>query len=315
MKQQQRHNLIMCVVGKQGVGKTYQTKKELLCAYVKGSKILIFEPNDDAKMKAYTSEEILEAAKIVKASGAKVRVALAKYKNSSPQKAWKIMRLPYHAQEEDGARRAWAIAKFSKSKGYGIRRISPLLNAKEVEENGAPIIEMSREQLKVVAEDILKHFRPIDAGKRNGVVLLDDVNKYLLSMHNQKDFVGSLMNIRHRGSDYYLHYHDVMQIPPVLYRFSGLIRLHKAVQDIRKAQKIPYEYLKLAECIVNVMRQESQYSFVYVYAAEGLICGASEKEYREGCKEFLRFHPAMVKAYGGEKKTIDNYLMQWYKPL
>lgn len=308
-----RHNLIMCVVGRQGVGKSFQTRKELLLSYVKGSKVLIFEPNDDNKMKYYTSGEILEAAKLLKAAGHSPRISLTKYKASAKNKAWPIKRLPYNAEMEDAKSRTWAIKKYGEAKGYGIRRISPLLNASAHEKKGASVDEMSTEQLKQVATDILKYFRPIDAGQRNGVVLLDDINKYLLTMHNQQEFVGAFMNIRHRGSDYYLHYHDVMQIPPPLYRFGGLIRLHKAVAPIRKAQKIPYEYLKVGECVVNEMRKTNQYAFAYIYASEGKILGASKEAYIAGCKEFLRLHPAISKAYGGVQKAIDSYLMEWWQ--
>ena len=45
-KMKERDNLILCAVGRQQVGKTTQTRKELLFQYVSGKKALIFTPGN-----------------------------------------------------------------------------------------------------------------------------------------------------------------------------------------------------------------------------------------------------------------------------
>lgn len=78
---------------------------------------------------------------------------------------------------------------------------------------------MSIPQKKETAWGIIQSFR-------GGLLVLDDINSYVLNVTHEDEFVGAIMNNAHRNADIILNFQSVNMINPVLIRNMNVVRLH-----------------------------------------------------------------------------------------
>ncbi len=130
------------------------------------------------------------------------------------------------------------VARFSSSSFIEIRRISPFFD------DGR---KMSISDMQEVLGEIL-------ASYRNGILLVEDLNKYVGDNINT-DLIGNLATARHIGLDIICHYQQISRVGnPKLLGNANLIRFHKTNDTVlRHANKFEEktELLQLAENIVN----------------------------------------------------------------
>lgn len=103
------------------------------------------------------------------------------------------------------------IAAFARQSTPELRRIRPYFDDGK---------KMSTTDMANVLELILQHFN-------NGLLLVEDINKYATASNMKQDIVGSLATSRHIGIDLIAHYQMIKQAAsPTLVGMSNFFRVH-----------------------------------------------------------------------------------------
>jgi hypothetical protein len=146
-----------------------------------------------------------------------------------------------------------------------------------------PIIEVRRIRpfldngKKMTLDDVAQTLFVILESFRNGMLLIEDVNKYIAdTMPN--DLIGAICTNRHIGVDIVLHYQSIGRITSKVWQNVNIIRLHKFTDTVKKhRQKFEdkYEYLSIAEMMINQKYEAGDKRFFcYVDIDEENIYGA-----------------------------------------
>lgn len=147
---------------------------------------------------------------------------------------------------------------------------------------------------KTMLEYIIRYFRA-------GMLVVEDINTYILSMTHMEEIVGGLVNLRHRAVDVLISYQRLRAVEPLIYSNSRFIRLHYSsgrMEDV--ISKINnFELYKIAQIIVNTRYSGGDKRFfVYIYNAENKIKGNfTRKEFEEACKKYISAYKKEVKEY------------------
>jgi hypothetical protein len=150
-----------------------------------------------------------------------------------------------------------------------------------------PIIEVRRirpfldDGKKMTLDDIAQTlFICLDSYK-NGLLLIEDVNKYI-SDTMPNDLVGAICTNRHIGVDIILHYQSIGRITSKVWQNVNLIRLHKFTDTVKKHKhkfEDKYEYLSIAEIMINQKyEQGNKHFFVYADIDDEKIYGSFTNE-------------------------------------
>lgn len=200
------------------------------------------------------------------------------------------------------------IEDWSKQSRVEVRRVLP------VDANGN---ELGTEKYPEILAVILHYYR-------GGMLILEDINKYLTETRDAK-IIGALTTNRHRDLDIYIHLQSLAPLTTRMWQNANVVRFHYQMDDIdRYKARIPnYELFKIAQLMVN----EKYYSgeerfFCYVMNELNKIKGAfSKKDFIVACRQYLEIHPAKVKSisqkyvkgYEGKVKAIKECILDLYK--
>jgi hypothetical protein len=126
---------------------------------------------------------------------------------------------------------------------------------------------------------------------RNGLLLIEDVNKYI-SDTMPNDLVGAICTNRHIGVDIILHYQSIGRITSKVWQNVNVIRLHKFTDTVKKHKhkfEDKYEYLSIAETMINQMYEKGNKHF-FVYAdidEEKIYGGFTNQDMENAVDQFL----------------------------
>lgn len=147
---------------------------------------------------------------------------------------------------------------------------------------------------KMTLDDIASTLLVILDTFRNGLLLIEDVNKYI-SDTMPNDLVGAICTNRHIGVDIVLHYQSIGRITSKVWQNVNLIRLHKFTDTVKRHKlkfEDKFEYLSIAETIIN-QRYEAgdKRFFLYVDIDEEFIYGAfTDDEFEQAVNTFIQHH-------------------------
>jgi len=200
------------------------------------------------------------------------------------------------------------LQEWTTNKRVEVRRIMP------VDANGN---EVGTEKYPEILSIILHYFK-------GGMLILEDINKYLIETRDAK-IIGALTTNRHRDLDIYIHLQSLAPLTTRMWQNSNVIRFHYQMDDIdRYKARIPnYELFKVAQMMVN----EKYYAgeerfFCYVMNQLNKIKGAFTKlDFLKACRMYLEVHPAKVKSvqqkygkgYDARTKAIKECVFDLYK--
>lgn len=87
---------------------------------------------------------------------------------------------------------------------------------------------------------------------RGGLVILDDINNYVLNVTHEEDFVNAIVNNAHRNADVIINFQSINMINPILIRNLNETRLHYET-ELPKAAKFEnrWEVYCIAKYIVD----------------------------------------------------------------
>jgi hypothetical protein len=147
---------------------------------------------------------------------------------------------------------------------------------------------MTTGELLLTAQTIVMYFR-------NGLVLLEDVNKYT-SSHFKQEFIGTFIGLRHVGVDLVLHFQSLHAIPPKVWDGMQHLRWHKCAEKIikYKGHATNYEMFAIAEAIVDYKYRTNPRFFLYLDALGNKI-QSNPEDFRKGCEIYLSQNPRAFK--------------------
>jgi len=161
----------------------------------------------------------------------------------------------------------------------------------------------------------------IVAQLRNSMLVLEDINTYILNMTHMKDIVSGLVNLRHRAVDVLISYQSARPVEPRIWQNARWVRMHYQADNVNDIKgKLPNVTLfKLAQIIVNNRYFSGDKRFyVYVHSFNNKIEGQFTKlEFKQACIEYLGANKKLVKEHadmksGSSFETAKNELANQY---
>jgi hypothetical protein len=208
--------------------------------------------------------------------------------------------------------------------GYDPRRIS-LSDVPAWSRNGP--IECRRvdgknasiQEKKQALEFLLKNY--ID-----GMLVIEDINTYILNMTHMEEIVGGLVNLRHRAVDVLISYQSLRPVEPRIWQNSRWVRMHYQadnVNDIKNKVTNP-QLFKISQLIVNnrYFSGDKRF-FVYIHNFANQVEGQfTKQEFEIACKQYLNANKKELKEhkemYGLSQEEAVNHMVaqlvtQYYK--
>jgi len=160
---------------------------------------------------------------------------------------------------------------------------------------------------------------------RNGMLVVEDINTYILSVTHMEEIVGGLVNLRHRAVDLLISYQSLRPVEPRIWQNARWIRMHYQadnVDDIKGKVNNP-TLMKIAQLIVNnrYFGGDERF-FVYVHNLKNKIEGNfSKEEFLKACSQYLSLNKKYLKEYmlveGVKEKEAmagmgELYMKQYY---
>jgi len=160
---------------------------------------------------------------------------------------------------------------------------------------------------------------------RNGMLVLEDINTYILSVTFMEEIVGGLVNLRHRAVDVMISYQSLRPVEPRIWQNSRWIRMHYQadnVNDIKNKVTNPTLF-KLAQIIVNnrYFNGDKRF-FVYIHNFANKIQGKfTKKEFEDACRQYLNTNKKYIKEYkdmhnvdydGAIEGQVNQYVKEYY---
>jgi len=161
-----------------------------------------------------------------------------------------------------------------------------------------PMIEVRRirpfldDGRKMTLDDIAQTLFIVLETFRNGLLLVEDVNKYI-SDTMPNDLVGAICTNRHIGVDIIIHYQSIGRITSKVWQNVNILRMHKFTDTVKKhKQKYEdkYEYLSIAESIINSKSEQGdKHFFCYADIDEEKVYGAfTNQDFENAVNHFIQ---------------------------
>jgi KaiC/GvpD/RAD55 family RecA-like ATPase len=189
-----------------------------------------------------------------------------------------------------------------------------------------PIVECRRIDAKTLTiaekreaiEHIMRYFK-------NGMLVLEDVNTYILNVTHMEKIVSGLVSLRHRAVDVLISYQSLRPVEPRIWQNSRWVRMHfqaDNVNDIKGKVSNPTMF-KIAQYIVNNRYFNNDERFyVYIHNFSNKIEGDfTKEEFEQACvnyvnanKKYLKEHREMTNCTEEEAKQslVRQYVKLYY---
>lgn len=136
---------------------------------------------------------------------------------------------------------------------------------------------------------------------RNGMLVIEDINTYIINVTHMEEIVGGIVNLRHRAVDVLISYQSLRPVEPRIWQNARWIRMHfqaDNVDDIKGKVNNPTMF-KLAQIIVNNRYHNGDKRFfLYIHNFQNKIEGRFTKtEFNEACRQYLNANKKIVKEY------------------
>jgi hypothetical protein len=136
---------------------------------------------------------------------------------------------------------------------------------------------------------------------KDGMLVLEDLNTYILSVTFMEEIVGGLVNLRHRAVDVLISYQSLRPVEPRIWQNARWIRMHYQadnVNDIKGKVSNP-TMMKIAQIIVNnkYFGGDKRF-FVYIHSFANKIEGNfKEQDFDDACRQYLNTNKKYIKEF------------------
>lgn len=166
--------------------------------------------------------------------------------------------------------------------------------------------KLSIAEKKTAIEYIMKNFR-------NGMLVLEDVNTYILNVTHMENIVSGLVNLRHRAVDVMISYQSLRPVEPRIWQNSRWVRMHYQadnVTDIKGKLNDP-RLFKIAQLIVNQRYHSGDKRFyVYIHVQAAKIEGNfSLGEFEEAARKFVLANKRELKEHAAMNRLTEEVAM------
>jgi hypothetical protein len=186
----------------------------------------------------------------------------------------------------------------------GIENFAPRLIAiKDIEAwCKSDVIECRRIDAKSLAiKDKKKVLEYLLKVCRNCMVVVEDINNFVLNITHIEEIVGGLINLRHKGVDVSLSFQALRPIEPRIFQNSRWLSLFFQTDQIEDVLgKLPNPTLyKLAQLLVNNRYHNGDKRFfVYIHNFTNEIEGDfTKQEFMTVCEQYLNLNKRIIKEY------------------
>lgn len=152
---------------------------------------------------------------------------------------------------------------------------------------------------KTAVEYLLKVYK-------NGMLVLEDINTYIISVTFMEEIVGGLVNLRHRAVDVMISYQSLRPVEPRIWQNSRWVRMHYQADNVMdiKGKVTNVTLFKIAQLLVNQRYfNGDKHFYIYIHNFANKLSGAfSKKEFEDACEKYLNSN----KKYLREFKEMNN---------
>jgi hypothetical protein len=187
---------------------------------------------------------------------------------------------------------------------------SPLIECRRIDAKNLGIKEK-----KKCLEYILKVYR-------NGMMVIEDINTYILSVTHMEEIVGHIVNLRHRAADVLISYQSLRPVEPRIWQNSRWVRMHYQADNVSdiKGKVTNIVLFKIAQNIVNnrYFNNDKRF-FVYIMVAQNKIEGKfTKREFIEACRQFANSNKKYIKEFRemndcSQDEAFDGLVNQYYE--
>jgi hypothetical protein len=135
----------------------------------------------------------------------------------------------------------------------------------------------------------------------NGMLVIEDINTYILNVTHMEEIVGGLVNLRHKACDVLISYQSLRPVEPRIWQNSRWIRMHYQADNVDdiKNKVTNAELFKIAQLIVNQRYwNEDHRFFLYIFVLANKLEGDfSIEEFKEASVKYLRIDKKKIKEY------------------
>lgn len=174
---------------------------------------------------------------------------------------------------------------------------------------------LSIKEKKDCMEYILKNYK-------NGMLVIEDINTYILSVTFMENIVGGLVNLRHRAVDVLISYQSLRPVEPRIWQNSRWVRMHYQADNVMdiKGKVTNVTLFKIAQLIVNTRYfGGDKRFFVYIHNFANKIEGKFTKtEFMDACRQYLSTNKKYVREYKdinncSQEEAIDGQAQQYFE--
>lgn len=162
------------------------------------------------------------------------------------------------------------------------------------------ILPFKKNRQPMTARELLLTGQTILAYYRNGMMVLEDINKYTASNFKQ-EFIGTFIGLRHLGVDLVIHFQSLHAIPPKVWDNMEYLRWHKCSEKIVKYKRhiSNMELFSIAECVVDTNYQTDQHYYLWLNTMNEKLTNVSPEDFKRGCITYLNTNPHVLNKLSG----------------
>lgn len=167
---------------------------------------------------------------------------------------------------------------------------------------------------KEILEYLLKNVK-------NSLLVVEDINTYILSVTHMEEVVGGLVNLRHRAVDVLISYQSLRAVEPRMWQNARWIKMFyqaDSVLDI-KGKVNNVSLMRISQLIVNNRYLGGDKRFyVLIHNFANKIEGRFTKvEFKEACVQYLNSTKKTIKEYKethnlSQEQAIEGLCKQYY---
>lgn len=161
---------------------------------------------------------------------------------------------------------------------------------------------------------------------KNGMLVLEDINTYILSVTFMEEIVGGLVNLRHRAVDVMISYQSLRPVEPRIWQNSRWVRMHYQADNVMdiKGKVTNVTLFKIAQLLVNqrYFNGDKRF-FVFIHNFANKIVGQFTKdEFEEACRKYLSANKKYVREFKEMNECsndeailgqVQQYVEQYYE--
>jgi nucleoside-triphosphatase THEP1 len=154
--------------------------------------------------------------------------------------------------------------------------------------------QMSIEQIAKALDIILEDFR-------TGMIIIDDINKFMLDFRFNQGLLGKMVSNRQRGQDIVLQYQSLAKLDTTVWQNLAMVRFHHQTDPIdRYSDRIPtYDIMKIAQLLVDDMYFNVDKRFYcYVDMHNHKISGKFDLErFKKAVRQYLLINKSELSSF------------------